>query len=264
MASSDPDDTGALTDAAAGNRAFWDSYSAEYESMHHESLGGEPAWGLWRVPESELQVLGDVAGLDVLELGCGAARFALQLAAQGARLTGLDNSGEQLVAARRNQEAAGLVFPLVHSAAERLPFPDATFDLVFCDFGAMTFADPLLAVPEVARVLRPGGRFAFSHSTPFDWVCFDEPADCWGPTLQRPYFGLREWVEGGTVSFNLTYGEWIALFRRSGLAVERLVEWQPPADAVSTYRDEATRDWARQWPIEEIWVVRREGGGAPA
>lgn len=250
--------SGGLTGSAQANRTFWDAYSAEYQSRHHEALGGEPAWGLWRVPERELQVLGEVAGRDVLELGCGGAQFSIQLAQRGARVTGLDNSGEQLVAARRNQEAAGVAFPLVHGPSEALPFPDASFDLVFCDFGAMTFGDPLLTVPEVARVLRHGGRFAFSHSSPLDWLCYDEATDAWGTRLLQPLFGMHRWDDtDGTVAFNLPHGEWIALFRRCGLEVERLVEWQPPADAVSTYRDEATREWARKWPIEEIWVVEK-------
>ena len=267
MAWSDPEPvaSGGLTPSAAANRVFWDAYSAEYQSRHHEALGGEPAWGLWRVAESELRILGDVAGRDVLELGCGGAQFGIQLAGRGARVTGLDNSGEQLVAARRNQDAAGLAFPLVHAPAEALPFADGSFDLVFCDFGAMTFGDPLLVVPEVARVLRRGGRFAFSHASPLDWLCWDEATDTWGERLLRPLFGMHRWDEAdGSVSFNLSHGDWIALFGRCDPLVERLVEWQPPTDAVSSYRDDAARDWARRWPIEEIWVLRREGGGGGA
>ena len=257
MASSDPGSAG-LTAAARANRAFWDDHSEEYQGRHAEALGGEPAWGLWRAPDAELGVLGDVAGLDVLELGCGGAQYGLQLAARGARVTGLDNSEAQLDHARRLQAQAGLTFPLVHGPAEALPFADASFDLVFCDFGAMTFADPYPTVPEVARVLRRGGRFAFSHSSPLEWLCYEHAADAWGTRLLRPLFGMHREVDAdGTFSFNLSHGEWIRLFTASGLQVERLVEWAPAADAVSTYRDEATRAWARRWSIEEIWVVSK-------
>jgi len=249
---------GELTDSARANRAFWDGYSAEYQSLHQEALGGEPAWGLWRTPDAQLGVLGDVTGLDVLELGCGGAQFALQLAARGARVTGLDNSEAQLAHARELQARAGLTFPLVHAPAEALPFPDETFDLVFNDFGATTFADPLPMVPEMARVLRRGGRFAFCHSSPLDWLCYDPAADSWGTKLLRPLFGLHREEDGdGTVVFNLSHGEWICLFTSCGLRIERLLEWAPAVDAVSTYRDEATREWARRWPIEEIWVVSK-------
>ena len=257
MASSDPAPDG-LTDSARSNRAFWDGYSQEYQGRHAEALGGESAWGLWRVPDAELGVLGDVAGLDVLELGCGGAQYGLQLAARGASVTGLDNSEAQLAHARALQAQAGLSFPLVHAPAEALPFPDASFDLVFNDFGASTFADPLPMVPEVARVLRRGGRLAFAHSSSLEWLCYDLAADAWGTKLLRPLFGMHQEEEpDGTVVFNLSHGEWIRLFVASGLQVERLVEWAPPADAVSSYRDEAARDWARRWPREEIWVVSK-------
>lgn len=258
MASSDPDPSGGLTESARANRAFWDGYSTEYQALHHEALGGDPAWGLWRTPDAQLGVLGDVAGLDVLELGCGGAQFSLQLAARGARVTGLDNSEAQLAHARTLQEQFGLSFPLVHGQAERLPFPDESFDLVFNDFGAATFADPLPMIPEIARVLRRGGRLAFSHASPLDWLCFDDAADAWGTKLLHPLFGMRSETDtAGTVAFNLSHGEWIRLFTSCGLQIERLVEWQPAPDAVSSYRDEATRAWARRWPIEEIWVVSK-------
>ena len=112
---------------------------------------------MWQLPDSELGILGDVAGKDVLELGCGAAQWSILLAGRGARVVGLDNSARQLEHARENMAAAGVDFPLVHAAAEEVPLPDASFDVVFCDHGGMTFGDPYRTVPEAARLLRPGG-----------------------------------------------------------------------------------------------------------
>ncbi len=57
--------------------------------------------------------------------------------------------------------------------------------------------------------------------------------------------------------FNLPIGEWIRLFRRSGLVVEDLIEVRPPEGAESTYVDARTTAWARQWPMEQIWKVRK-------
>ena len=74
---------------------------------------------MWRIPESELAVLGDVAGLDVLELGCGAAQWSVALAGRGARVTGLDLSEEQLRQAREAAAAAGVEVAFVHASAER-------------------------------------------------------------------------------------------------------------------------------------------------
>ncbi len=59
-------------------------------------------------------------------------------------------------------------YPLVHADGERLPFASGAFDVVLSDHGAMSWADPYRTVPEVARVLRQGGRFAFNACTP--WI----------------------------------------------------------------------------------------------
>ena len=68
---------------------------------------------------------------------------------------------------------------------------------------------------------------------------------------------------GGTstirsAEFQLTYGDWIRLFRGNGFAVEDLIELRPPADADTTYVDYAPLDWARDFPAEHIWKVRKE------
>jgi SAM-dependent methyltransferase len=245
---------------AERNRAAWDSTSDEYQRRHREFIGrAEPRWGMWQLPESELQILGDVAGKDVLEYGCGAAQWSILLARAGARPVGLDNSGRQLEHARTLMEEAGVDFPLVHASAGEAPLDDDAFDIVFCDHGAMTFADPYATVPEVARVLRPGGLFAFSHSTPLALLCYREADDSMSPEFQRDLFGLHriEWEADKLVEFNLPMSDWISLFRRSGFAVEDLVEVQPPKGAASTYRSPEETEWARRWPMEQIWKLRR-------
>jgi hypothetical protein len=116
-------------------------------------------------------------------------------------------------------------------------------------------------VPESARVLRHGGVLAFSGGTAFEVVCLNDETDTWDATLHRPYFGLRKRVfndeDGIVVEFELGYGDWIRLFRRSGFVVEALVEVQPPEGAISTYRSEEETEWARRWPMEQIWKVRK-------
>jgi SAM-dependent methyltransferase len=212
---------------------------------------------MWQVPESELQVLGDMAGKDVLELGCGAAQWSILLAGRGARVVGLDNSERQLDHARRAMAYAGIDFPLVHAAAESVPLGDASFDVVFCDHGAMSFADPLVVVPEVARLLRSGGALAFSHYTPLAWICADEDENM-VERLHLDYFGMHRYeAPGEPVGFNLGYGDWIRLFRRSGFTVEDLIEIRPPEGAETTYRTAGETAWARRWPMEEIWKARK-------
>ena len=68
---------------------------------------------------------------------------------------------------------------------------------------------------------------------------------------------MRQFEYEDSIDFNLPYGEWIALFHRSGFDLLDLIETRPSADAVSTYRDDLQRDWSRRWPAECIWRVRR-------
>jgi ubiquinone/menaquinone biosynthesis C-methylase UbiE len=238
------------------NRRYWDGVSERYQRDHASQLGrSRPAWGVWSVPESRLQVLGDVRGKEVLEYGCGGAQWSRWLARMGARPVGLDLSLNQLRHASGRMRS-GSRFPLVNADAERTPFADATFDVVMCDHGAMTFADPDRTVREVARVLRPGGLFAFCHASPFHFVCWDDAKDRVTTKLAHDYFGMRKWDEE-TVDFMLPYGGWIRLFREHGLEVEELIEPRPPAGARTTYRWFAPLSWARRFPSENIWKLRK-------
>lgn len=249
-----------LSPQAAHNRRTWDQLSAEYQAKHGPQLAasGGMAWGVWQLPESELQVLGDVREKDVLELGCGAAQWSIALAARGARVTGLDLSSRQLEHARALMDAAGIEFPLVHADAERTPFADESFDIVFCDYGAMTFADPLRTVPEAARLLRDGGLLAFSTSTPILAMAWSLDVEHPLARLELDYWDLHAIEEPGEpVEFQLPYGAWIRLFGENGLIVEDLLELRPPPQATSSYRDDVDRAWALRWPMEHIWRVRR-------
>jgi len=249
----------ALTPHAVRNRSAWNATSDEYQDRNGTYLAasGGMAWGVWQVPEAELQVLGDVRDKAILELGCGAAQWSIALAQAGARPVALDLSERQLEHARTLMTDAGVEFPLVQASAESVPFPDSSFDIVFCDHGAMTFADPYLTVPEVSRLLRSGGLFAFSHASPILMISWALDAERAGDRLVHDYFGMHAFDDGETMDFNLPYGEWIRLFRRHGFTVEDLIEPRPAADAVSTYRDELERDWSRRWPCESIWRLRR-------
>lgn len=98
-------------------------------------------------------------------------------------------------------------FPLVHASAESVPLPDESFDIVFCDHGALGWADPRLVMPEAARLLRPGGLLAFSITSPLASLCFHPQTDMMEPTLHRDYFGLHRLEDDDTVNFQLPYGE---------------------------------------------------------
>jgi len=243
---------------AKKNQTYWDRTSEDYQRTHADQLNKrELAWGVWALPESELRVLGDVADKDILELGCGAAQWSIFLAQRGARPVGLDLSAAQLDHARRLMRAAGVSFTLVHASAESVPLQDASFDIVFCDHGAMSFSDPLRTVPEAARLLRPGGLFAFNIASPLLELCWNDAEDRIQTSLARDYFGMRGGEDEDTVVFQLPYGEWIRLFRRNRLVVEDLIELRPPPDAKTTYTEYVPLAWARRWPAENIWKLRK-------
>jgi Methylase involved in ubiquinone/menaquinone biosynthesis len=234
------------------NQTYWDATSDEYQATHGDVLTKTAlAWGVWRIPESELGILGDVKNVRVLELGCGAAQWTLALRQNGARAVGVDLSERQLHHARR----ASKVIPLVQGNAEALPFQNDSFDLVFCDHGATTFSRPQRTVAEAARVLRPNGRFAFCMSTPILDMCWDSATDTISPTLSSDYFSLSSLDDGKAVSYQLPYGAWIRLFREHSLIVDDLVELRPPEHASTTYS--VPEDWARRWPAEHIWKLTK-------
>jgi SAM-dependent methyltransferase len=248
-------------DAEVLNRTFWDEDADDYQAEHASQLDVEElAWGAWSIPEAELQVLGDVTGKDVLEYGCGAAQWAIKLARRGARVTGLDQSRSQLRHAAGRIAATGAPVQLCCASATAVPLREESFDVVFCDHGAMSFCDPYLTVPEVARLLRPGGLLAFSISTLLRNLCYPlgDPDAPVTRKLHSRWFGARKFDWGdGTIDFQIPPGRWIALFRANGLVVEDLLDLRPEKDATTTYGDYVDRKWARRWPAEELWRVRK-------
>lgn len=153
----------------------------------------------------------------------------------------------------------GLDIPLVRADAERVPLRSASFDVALSEYGASIWCDPYRWIPEAARLLRPGGDLIFLKTGLLRVLTTPDDAEAAGERLVRSSFDLHriEWSDDGSVEFDLPHGDWIALFRRCGLSVERLVELRPPADASAGRHDFVTVDWARRWPSEEIWHARK-------
>ena len=177
----------------------------------------------------------DLAGRDVIELGCGTAYVSAWLARRGARVTGIDNSPAQLETARRLQASTGSSFPLLLGNAEEVPLPDASFDLAISEYGAALWADPYRWIPEAARLLRPGGELIFLTNGLLCILCVPD-TEAEGPAtdrLRRPYFGMHrnEWPGSDGVEFHLGYGDWIRLLRANGFEVIDLIELRPPPEA---------------------------------
>jgi SAM-dependent methyltransferase len=252
----------ALSKDTQRNREVWTKANEEYtDARASETWGkGEITWGMFGPPESELRVLGDVAGKDVVELGCGTAYFGAWLAHLGANVTGVDPTPAQLETARRCQKENGLEFPLVEAGAEDVPLPDASFDLAVSEYGASIWSDPYLWIPEAARLLRPGGELVFLCNSVLCMLCSPEEGSV-GEQLVRPQFGMHrfEWLgEDEGVEFHLAHGDMFRLLRETGFEVEGLWELQAPETAQDhAYYDFVSADWARKWPAEEIWKARK-------
>lgn len=103
-------------DYVALNRERWTRANQDYtggralRSWAKEDI----TWGVSGVPEDEVGVLGDVAGRDVVELGCGTAYFSARLAKRGARCVGVDITPAQLDTARRMMAETGIEFQLTY------------------------------------------------------------------------------------------------------------------------------------------------------
>lgn len=178
------------------NRSWWDGDADGYHAEHGAFLGeADFVWCPERLREADARLLGDVRGRRILEVGCGAAMCSRWLLTQGARPVALDLSAGMLRHARAAAARTGLGVPLVQADAQRLPFGDAGFDIAFTAFGAVPFvADSARVMQEVARVLRPGGRWVFSTTHPIRWVFPDDPGPN-GLLAGTPYFDRTPYVE---------------------------------------------------------------------
>ena len=244
---------------AALNRDLWTKTNAEYtnEQAAQKWALDEFLWGIWDVPEADVGVIGEVAGLDVVELGCGTAYMSAVFAKKGARPVGVDITPAQLETARRMMAETGIEFPLVEADAGKTGLPAESFDLVFSEYGASIWIDQERFTAESARLLRPGGRLVLMSTAPLGIVCTaeDETVE---ERLLRPYFGMHrvEWPDA--VEFCLPHGDRIALLRSHGFEIEALVEVRAPKLAKPhPYYNLGTPEWARRWPLEEIWAARK-------
>jgi SAM-dependent methyltransferase len=245
------------------NREQWGGFAADYVEPAERNWAGAPVWGIWSIPESEVGLLPlDLEGKVTVELGCGTGYASAWLARRGAKPIALDPTPEQLATARRLQLQHDLPFTLVRGVGEQTPLPDACADLVISEYGSAIWSDPYAWIPEASRLLKPGGELIFfGNSTMLMLFVPDEDGIPAGTNLLRPQRGMHamEFPEDPAfdgVEFHLSHGDWIRLFRANNLEVEDLLELYPPGDATTSYPF-VTLDWARQWPSEEAWKLRK-------
>lgn len=252
-------------ETAAANRGWWDGAAAGYQAEHGPFLRDAGfVWCPEGLDEAEVGLLGDVRGKRVLEVGCGAAQCSRWLLGAGAHPIGLDLSGEQLRHARTLDERAGTRVPLVQADACALPLADGCVDLACSAFGAVPFvADSGRLMAEVARVLRPGGRWVFATTHPLRW-CFPDDPGPGGLVARDAYWDRRPYVEEGAdgravyVEHHRTLGDRVREIVSAGLVLDDLVEPEWPAGHARVWGQ-----WSplrgRLVPGTAIFVCRRPG-----
>jgi SAM-dependent methyltransferase len=227
------------------SRAWWDADADDYQHEHGRFLGdADFVWCPEALREADARLLGPASalvGARVLEVGCGAASCARWLAGQGARPVGLDLSAGMLRHARSLAAATGVPVPLVQASADQLPFADGSFDLACSAFGAVPFvAHPEAVMAEVARVLRPGGRWVFAVMHPIRWIFPDDPGPD-GLTVTMSYFDRTPYVEVDAagvptyVEHHRTIGDRVRDVVAAGLELVDLVEPEWPEGLEETW-----------------------------
>ncbi len=243
-----PEEPADRASTVRANRRWWDGDADDYHAEHGAFLGdADFVWCPERLREQDARLLGGVRGKRVLEVGCGAAMCSRWLATRGARPVAFDLSAGMLRHARAGAARTGVVVPLVQADAQFLPFAARSFDLAFTAFGAVGFvADSARVMREVARVLRPGGRWVFSATHPIRWAFPDDPGPA-GLTATVSYFDRTPYVEvdeDGEPSYaehHRTLGDRVREIVGAGLRLVDLIEPEWPAGL--------TDEWGQWSPL---------------
>lgn len=228
-------------DRSSVDRDRWDAVAASYAAL----VGGPKDSFFRRFAPFLDEELGDPAGMDVWDLGCGHGWLCGLLAAGGARVTGFDGSVELIGAARRTYPEIRFE---VHDLAVDIPVQRDSYDAVVCHMVLMDLPslDPVVAA--VARALRPGGRFVFTFLHPAFFRQEPSGRDS-PPPWSRRVTGYREpeewWIEsfGGHRHYHRPLEQYVEALFRHGLLVRRLVE--PPTLPPHEQPEEQWSDYER-------------------
>jgi len=178
------------------------------------------------------ELIGEVAGQEVLSLACGQGQDARLVARLGASVTGIDISEEMLRHARRHEAAEPRGIGYVQGDVQDLaPFGDASFDGVVCHMALMDVADLAATIRSVARVVQDGGWFVFSIVHP----CYGSHVEILDDYLLDHRYGKVvpvDWLPRH--AYHRPLGAYVDELAQAGFRLERIVEQHMagrPADA---------------------------------
>ncbi len=221
------------------NRAGWDEghrYLAARRREHpewvHEFRDGGTTF-----TETELALLGDVSGLDVLQLSCGGdASQAFSFANLGASVTACDFSPVAIEEAKQNAARVGLAVRFVLADAQRLStIGDGAFDLVHADGNLWYYEDLPTACRNWYRVLRANGRLFLHENHPLTLWCLEADETDGSLRVVRSYgdrrpeyspFQIDDFVskESDEVEFPHTLADILTAVVQTGFVLEQMVE----------------------------------------
>ena len=234
----------------------WSSLNAFGALRHRNGATGEnPDEGLNLLPN-------DIRGVEAIELGCGTGYVSAWMARRGARVTAIGISAEQLATARRLAADHGADITFIEVNAEETGLPDSAFDFAISEYGASIWCPPETWLREAWRLLRPGGRLVFLGNHPLSLICSPLDGSTCDLTLHRPYRGMwcADWTdieyEPTGICFNLTISSWMALFTDIGFEVTRYQELYAPEAAFGT-RAAVPASWAKKYPVEQVWHLKK-------
>lgn len=204
------------------------------------------------------EMVGEIAGARVLELGCGSGAHSLWLAERGASVVGLDLSPVMAALARKKAIETGAALDMgVADIGKPLPFGDAEFDLVFTSTALHYVENVSGVMREAARVMKPEAMLIASMLHPMSTACFPAigsegdgiPDLCEARYFGEPLRAIRNpWLDYGEVSgegrrilsYHHTASDYFNAIKSAGLVVTDLREPEPPEEfaAINANRHE--------------------------
>ena len=242
-------------DRVAANVAQWTLTNAEFTDAAAETWWRNEAikWGVFGIAD---EWLGDVTGLDVVELGCGTAHCSARLARAGARPVGVDPTPVQLATARRMMQSTGIDFRLSRRLPSRCRFqttPSTWRSQITVRRSGPTRGSGLRkqlgCCARVGPVVSTTSSLAHLCTPEEDEVAIEN-------VLVRPRFAPWEveWPGYQGVEYHLSHGDWIRVLVENGFVLDALHELQPgPTAQTHEYYYVIPVEWARRWPGEDLW-----------